>query len=134
MLGPASMSDPSQTESVDDMLVFFVLSPVESDACVERVNHGLFMMSNSGYRTLHKWGRFCVVRSQRFEPGVLDLSTVGMHVFSYTEIERHLWKTGSNIPQQAFSPTCAFPPIVLRGCISTKNQVFAGIVLQSGGQ
>lgn len=31
------MSHPSQIEGADDMLIFFVLSPVESDACVERV-------------------------------------------------------------------------------------------------
>lgn len=100
MLRPASVSHPSQTEGVDDMLVFFILSPVESDAGVERVNYGLFMMGNCGYGTLHKWGQFCVLRSQRFELGVLDssLSTVGMYIFSYTQIERHLWKTGSNTP------------------------------------
>lgn len=93
------------------MLVFFVLSPVESDACVERVNHGLFMMGNSGYRTRRKWGQFCLVRSQRFEFGGLDscLSTVGMQIFSCIQTERHLWKTSSNTPQQALSPTHAFP-------------------------
>ena len=26
-----------------------------------------------------------------------------MYVFSYTQIERHLWKTGRNTPQEALS-------------------------------
>lgn len=59
---------------------FSVLGPVESYAGVKRVNRGLFMVGNSGHGTLHKWGQFCGVRSQRFEFGVLNscLSTVGM--------------------------------------------------------
>lgn len=79
---------------------------------------------------LQKWRQFCRVRSQRFELGCLDshFSFVGMHIFSYTQTEKHLWKPGCGTPHTLLLHILShsawhLPPIALCGCISTNNQM-----------